>query len=235
MPDTPSPQDRITAFWSTVAPDYEAHPGNVAAVGTAEYDAWVESLRGYLGPAPRDVLDIATGTGFVALIAAGLGHRVTGIDLANPMLEVAAAEARRRALSVDFLPGDAVSPPFPPASFDVLICRHFLWTLREPITALSNWRTLLRPGGRVVAIDGFWFDAAEDDMDPADAGVFEQHYTAETRRALPGMHFTGVDAVVDLFRQAGFSSVAVDHLDEVRRLAEAPPGDAPWYVVIAAG
>ncbi len=174
-------------------------------MGSPEYDAWVESLRGYLGPAPRDVLDIATGTGFVALIAAGLGHRVTGIDLADPMLEVAAAEARRRALSVDFLPGDAVSPPFPPASFDVLICRHFLWTLREPITALSNWRTLLRPGGRVVAIDGFWFDAAEDDMDPADAGVFEQHYTAETRRALPGMHFTGVDAVVDLFRQAGFS------------------------------
>jgi hypothetical protein len=34
-------QERITAFWSQVAPEYEAHAGNVAARGSAEYEAWV--------------------------------------------------------------------------------------------------------------------------------------------------------------------------------------------------
>ena len=40
-----------------------------------------------------DVLDAGTGTGFVAMIAAALGHRVTAIDLAEPMLAIARAEA----------------------------------------------------------------------------------------------------------------------------------------------
>ena len=44
MSDT-TPQDRITEFWSMVAPDYEAHAGNVAEVGTDEYARWVDYVR----------------------------------------------------------------------------------------------------------------------------------------------------------------------------------------------
>ena len=43
----PGPNDvqaHITTFWSTVAPDYEAHGGNVAAFGSAEYQTWVDAL-----------------------------------------------------------------------------------------------------------------------------------------------------------------------------------------------
>ena len=42
---TTEAQAHITTFWDTVAPHYEAHPGNVRAFGTPEYDQWVESLR----------------------------------------------------------------------------------------------------------------------------------------------------------------------------------------------
>ncbi|MGD9890173.1 MAG: class I SAM-dependent methyltransferase [Dehalococcoidia bacterium] len=227
-------QAHITAFWSTVAPEYEAHPGNIPARDSAEYGAWVDAIRDVLPPAPADVLDIATGTGFVALIAAGLGHRVTGIDLSSAMLDEARAEADRRGLEVTFEINDAVEPDFAPASFDAIISRHFIWTLREPGRALGNWLRLLRPGGRVVAIDGFWFNRATDGDAADDApGLFEQHYTKETRAALPAMQMTAVGPIVAMFEQAGFDRVMVSDLETVHVLADSPPGIQPWYVVTA--
>lgn len=226
-------QERITAFWSTVAPGYEEHPGNVAVPGSTEYAAWVDAIGRLLGTAPADVLDIGTGTGFVARIAAGLGHRVSGIDLAEPMLAIAAAEAERSELLVSFRRDDAVSPSFPPASFDVIVSRHLLWTLRQPLVALANWRRLLRGGGRVVTIDGFWFDADTFDDDSALPELFQQHYTRETREAIPVMDFKSADQVAGLFLTAGFERVDVGYLADVHRLAEAPPSEAPWYVVTA--
>jgi SAM-dependent methyltransferase len=58
----------------------------------------------------------------------------------------------------------------PPASFDVVTSRHFLWTLREPAKAMASWRNLLRPGGRLVAVDGFWFTGSGESEAPPRAG-----------------------------------------------------------------
>ncbi len=235
MPPSHEPvQERITGFWSAVAPEYEAHGGNVPARGSAEYAAWVDAIRDLLPPVPADVLDIATGTGFVALIAAGLGHRVTGIDLAGPMLNEARTAARRRALSVAFAAGDAVQPEFPAASFDAIVNRHFIWTLREPVRAFRNWLRLLRPGGRVVSIDGFWFgQASEAAATDAAPNLFDGHYTPETRAALPAMQLTTAEPVAAQFREAGFASVTVGNLAAVHAVAEDPPSRQPWYVVVA--
>ena len=63
-----------------MAPNYES-PDNVAPVGTADYAKWVEALRSVLPTSPTRVLDVGTGTGFVAWIAAELGHQVTAIEL----------------------------------------------------------------------------------------------------------------------------------------------------------
>jgi ubiquinone/menaquinone biosynthesis C-methylase UbiE len=233
---TPTPQENITRFWSTVAPGYEAHTGNVPLRQSAEYAAWVKALSVLLPPAPAEVLDIATGTGFLATIAAGLGHRVTGIDLAESMLAEARANATSLGLNLTFALGDAVAPSLPPASYDALMCRHFIWTLREPETAFRNWRALLRPGGRVIAIDGFWFagdQPAAEPTEPDPDDLFGQHYTARTRAALPAMALNDPLPVVEMFRNAGFDPVAMDHLTEVHALAEDPPGTEPWYVIVA--
>ncbi len=94
-------------------------------------------------------------------------------------------EAGRRGLDVTFGLGDAVAPAMAEMSVDIIVCRHFLWTLREPEVALGNWRRLLRPRGRVVVIDGFWFvndgDTSEAEKEP---GLFERHYTKQTREGL---------------------------------------------------
>jgi SAM-dependent methyltransferase len=230
-------QTKITGFWSKVAPEYEAHAGNVPARESAEYGAWVDAIRDLLPPAPADVLDVATGTGFVAIIAARLGHRVTAIDASREMLQEAQAKALAEGVRVSFQRHDAVAPSLPPAGFDAIVSRHFIWTLREPERAFRNWRELLRLGGRVVVIDGFWFEQPQGDNDvPGDEGppgLFGAHYTKETRAALPAMHATSTAAIVEMFRAAGFGSITTGDLARVHALAADPPATDPWYTLVA--
>jgi ubiquinone/menaquinone biosynthesis C-methylase UbiE len=168
--------------------------------------AWVEAVRAFLPPEPCDILDVGTGTGFLAFIAASLGHRVTGIDLAEGMLAVARVEADRRGLHPRLLTGDAVAPDFPDASFDVVTNRHLLWTLLEPQTAFATWRRLLRRGGYVLAFDGLWPGIPSSSDDPE--GYFERFYTPEVRAAIPGMNVDKMDALVEIFRKAGFAQAS---------------------------
>jgi ubiquinone/menaquinone biosynthesis C-methylase UbiE len=196
-------QDRITSFWSSIASGYEAHDGNVSSYGTPAYDDWVACLAGVLPEPPSDVWDVATGTGYVALAAAALGHRVIGIDLSDSMLSVARWSASSRGVGASFLLGDAVAPMFPPFSFDVITNRHLLWTLRKPELAFHNWRSLLRPGGRLVCMDGLWFS------EPTPRPVFDDYYTPATRADLPFMEIDSVEPIVSLLTRCGFSSVSV--------------------------
>jgi len=200
-------QAHITTFWSEVAAGYEAHAGNVAEHGSAEYRRWVDALASVLPDGPADVLDVATGTGYVALAAASLGHRVTAVDLAPAMLDELRATAAARGLAVDIRVGDAVAPAFAPASFDAVTSRHLLWTLREPARAIANWGQLLRPGGRLVAVDGFWFADWNDDDVPV---LFAEQYTVETRNELPFMHLDGPEPILRVVTEAGFIEVAAE-------------------------
>jgi SAM-dependent methyltransferase len=227
-----SVQERITTFWNTVAPDYDSHPGNVPSPVGAECEAWIRAIEQVLPPQPSDVLDVGTGTGFLALIASQLGHRVIGLDLSGAMLAEARMKAHRRGLKVTFRVGDAVLPPFDEMSLDVIVCRHLLWTLREPEVALRNWLRLLRPSGRVVLIDGFWFANKPGQPEPEKGpGLFEEHYTERTREALPAMRWERVEPVADLLVTTGFCQVKVSDLAEIHKLADNPPSAEPWYLV----
>jgi SAM-dependent methyltransferase len=223
MADATSPQDQVTAFWSMVAPDYEAHPGNVPSRGSALYGRWVEILDQELGPAPRKVLDLATGTGFVALILAALGHPVTAIDLSAEML----AEARKAAggrSDVRFELGDAVEPTMPAGSFDAVVNRHLLWTLREPVRAMSKWRDLLCPFGVLLCFDGFWFGPAPSEEEPE---PFRRLYPTSTRSALPFMHSTSPEPIIAAMEEAGFAQVTWRSLPE---LTDNTTGTPPYLV-----
>jgi SAM-dependent methyltransferase len=93
------------------------------------------------------VLDVATGTGEVALRAARLGADVTGLDLAPALLEQAGAKAEHEGLAIDWVEGNAETLPFEDGSFDV-VCSNFGVIFAPDVEAAA------RELGRVCADGG---------------------------------------------------------------------------------
>jgi ubiquinone/menaquinone biosynthesis C-methylase UbiE len=105
---------------------------------------------------------VGTGTGFLALLFAEMGHEVTGIDLSEGMLEKAKHNADNMGLEIDLFYGDAENLPFEDCSFDLVVNKCLLWTLPDPSRAVREWKRVLKPGGMIFAIDGNWFDPRPD-------------------------------------------------------------------------
>lgn len=116
--------------------------------------AWAGRLRGWLPERPSDILDLGCGTGSMSLLAAEQGHRVTGVDSSPAMVDLARAKLAGR--DAAFLLGDAAAPPVGEQRFDAVLVRHVLWALPDPGRALRHWWGLLRPGGRLVLVEGVW-------------------------------------------------------------------------------
>jgi SAM-dependent methyltransferase len=147
---------RIESYWSKSAPGYDSHFGHGIHSDTEE-ELWLSLLRDNIPFAPgAAILDVGCGTGFLSLLLARLGYTVTGIDLSGPMRAEALRKAREMGLAIDVAEGDAEAPDFAPHSFDAVISRHLVWTLPDPAKALRAWEKVLKPGGRVVIIDGVW-------------------------------------------------------------------------------
>jgi SAM-dependent methyltransferase len=225
MSDT---QSRITKCWNGASASYDATPGH-GLMSEAERDAWQRVLRDVLPPAPADVLDVGTGTGFLAFRAHELGYHVTGVDLSEEMLAVARRTAEGMDEAPAFLTGDAMTPPLPPASFDAVTNRHLLWTLTDPEAALRSWHALLRPGGTLVVIDGIWpkdGDAHDDDDDGDGHTSDDNAYTPELLAQLPMTRAESVGDVIRVIQAAAFRDVreidlapideAEGHLDSVK-------------------
>jgi ubiquinone/menaquinone biosynthesis C-methylase UbiE len=102
------------------------------------------------------ILDIATGTGILALEAAqkaGPGGKVIGIDTSPGML----AEAHRKAVgaglrNISFVRADAEQLAFPRSSFDLIFCASAIVFMSDIPLALRHWLEFLKPGG-VIAFD----------------------------------------------------------------------------------
>ncbi|MGI5374286.1 class I SAM-dependent methyltransferase [Streptomyces sp. CA-251387] len=116
--------------------------------------AWASRLRSWLPGRASDVLDLGCGTGSLSLLAAEQGHRVTGVDRSPAMVDLARAKLAGR--DAAFLVGDAAAPPVGEERFDVVLVRHVLWALPDPARVLRHWVGLLRPGGRLVLVEGVW-------------------------------------------------------------------------------
>lgn len=94
-----------------------------------------------------------------AMLLAELGHRVTGVDLAPRMVALAEAKLAAAGHRGRFLVGDAGRPPLGDESFDVVLARHVVWTLPDPVAALCDWTGRLRRGGTLVLVEGRWAPA----------------------------------------------------------------------------
>lgn len=74
------------------------------------------------------------------------------------MVALARRKAQTAGVAARFLVGDVSDPDLADGSFDVVLSRHVVWTLPDPIVTLSRWAQLLNRDGRLVLIEGKWFD-----------------------------------------------------------------------------
>ncbi|OPY51555.1 MAG: 23S rRNA (uracil(747)-C(5))-methyltransferase [Methanosaeta sp. PtaU1.Bin060] len=149
-------KERINEYWSDGAEGYQKCIWNSIRPGMLKR-RWQEIIREGVGNETARVLDVGTGPGVIALLLADMGHSVTGLDRSEEMLKMARKNAKRLGLSVDFKQGDAESIPFEDQSFDVVVNRYVLWTVPHPERVLREWKRVLRPGGRLVVVDGNWY------------------------------------------------------------------------------
>ena len=97
----------------------------------------------------HDVLDVAAGTGNVALMAYERGAKVTASDIAPAMVE--RGRARTAGLGIDWVEADAEELPFPDASFDRVLSAFGVIFAPHPERAAAELMRVVRPGG-VVAL-----------------------------------------------------------------------------------
>ncbi|MFB9970953.1 class I SAM-dependent methyltransferase [Pseudoroseomonas cervicalis] len=145
-------KEEIRDYWSARAESFDSHFGHRIPPG-AEREAWQAAIRARLGAAPLEVLELACGTGEVTGALRRLGHRVTGLDFSEAMLERARAKHAGDA-GARFILADAEYTREPAGRYDAVVCRHLVWTLTDPQAALAEWARVLKPGGHLLVFDG---------------------------------------------------------------------------------
>ena len=141
--------------WNRAAATFDEEPDHGLRDPVVR-DAWMTLLTALLPLDTAMILDMGCGTGSLSMVLAESGHNVTGIDFSPAMIDLARKKADVAGYDVLFRVMDASAPQFPPQQFDALICRHLLWALPEPDTVLRRWVQLLRPGGFLLMIEGYW-------------------------------------------------------------------------------
>jgi SAM-dependent methyltransferase len=100
--------------------------------------------------AGQRVVDLACGTGVVAITAARLGAKVTGLDLTPELLARARENAAIAEVDVDFHEGDVEALPFQDAEFDVVVSQYGHMFAPRPEVAVAEMLRVLRPGGTLA-------------------------------------------------------------------------------------
>jgi hypothetical protein len=119
-----------------------------------------------------------------------------------------------------------------------------LWTLPDPVRAIRNWRRLVRPGGRIVVIDGlFRLGTHQPSVTPPASGAggaagavtvpapwreaWNEHYSEAVRANLPLFATEAIEPSLAAFRDAGFPEARLIGLPDVDRAEQAEQERAP--------
>jgi ubiquinone/menaquinone biosynthesis C-methylase UbiE len=235
-------RDEIKAYWSLRAESFDTQAGH-EIFSEPERAAWHKLISRHLGRGEqRRVLDLASGTGVVSHLLDDLGFKVTGMDWAEPMLARARAKARLRERPLRFLMGDAEKTMEPDNSYDVITNRHLVWTLVDPEAAFAEWLRVLKPGGKLLIVDGDFVNSGllagfanavarviarfrtSAPASAQSAAMMETHQSILSR-----VYFSGgarAEAVMALLAQVGFENIVVD--TDMRAIHKAQKRNFPF-------
>ena len=206
-------------YWDQRSPSFDADPLHVSQT-PEETAAWNEILSGLT----RDreglsILDVGTGTGFLAFLLAEMGHQVVGIDLSTGMLALAREKANNSGLPVSFQEADAEHTGFPSQTFDIVVSRHLIWNLPHPDVAIGEWARVTKAGGIVGVINGI-FSANTDRCGEPYRDAFEH---------LPMGAGVAPEEIVSLMGAQGLAPVWTEWLNALAELKRRTLPDGSSY------
>ncbi len=211
-------KQQVAAHWDRRAAHFDADFGHSIRTA-AERAAWDRVFELVLGDKRGlDALDAGCGTGFLSFELARRGHRVVGVDFAPAMLEEARRKAAAEKAAIRFEQADAERLPFAAQSFDLVVSRHVLWTLPHPEAAIDEWIRVLRPGGRLVVVDGQ--SDAPAAAEPADSARRSAEY-APIIDQLPFLGGRAREELAALLAAHGLAAVGSDPLLDLVAAQEA--------------
>lgn len=111
----------------------------------------------------RSVLDVGCGTGSTTLAVArklAPSGRAVGIDISDPLLELARARAEREGVAARFLRADAQRHDFEPGGFDAVMSRFGVMFFDDPVRAFANLRRATTDGAELACV--VWRGADEN-------------------------------------------------------------------------
>lgn len=146
MSSAPSPEmatlkSRLKSVWE--AGDFAEIAKHIETAA----EAFVERLN--IQPGMK-VLDVACGSGNLAVLAAKKGAEVTGIDIAANLVEAAKTRADKEGLTIQFDEGDAEAMPYPDNSFDLVMTMYGAMFAPRPEIVADELIRVCKPGGRIA-------------------------------------------------------------------------------------
>ena len=146
---------QVEQMFDHIAPTYDLLNHSLSwGIDRSWRRAAIDSLRPYR---PQRILDVATGTGDFAILAAKLlePEALLGVDLSEGMMEVARQKVEREELQgvIRFQKEDCLNLSFPNGSFDALTVAYGIRNFSDLDCGLREMHRVLRPGGRLVIVE----------------------------------------------------------------------------------
>lgn len=147
--------EQVEQMFDNIAPTYDLLNHSLSwGIDRSWRRAAIDSLRPYR---PQRILDVATGTGDFAILAAKLlePEALLGVDLSEGMMEVARQKVEREELQgvIRFQKEDCLNLSFPNGSFDALTVAYGIRNFSDLDCGLREMHRVLRPGGRLVIVE----------------------------------------------------------------------------------
>ncbi len=189
---------------------------------TEDIERWISTLHELLGSDKnKSVLDLGTGTGFLANMTAKLGYSSCGVDISEEMMSYAVKHAKEAGSNAVFMYGNVLSLLFMDNTYDYIVNARLIWTLVEADKAIQEWQRVIKPGGKI-----FCFNRIKEGvgLTSGKANIYDDE---ELDKQLT-IKSAGVIELMDLLERNGLVDVKVEKLLGLTR----PDFDYdPWFVL----